>query len=38
MLRTERQRRFREGKLRLWAIVDETALRHTVAGIGIHLE
>jgi transcriptional regulator with XRE-family HTH domain len=41
VLRTERQRRFREGKLRLWAIVDEAAVRHPVAGragIGVHLE
>jgi transcriptional regulator with XRE-family HTH domain len=38
VLRTERQRRFREGKLRLWAIIDEAALRHPVAGIGVHLE
>jgi transcriptional regulator with XRE-family HTH domain len=38
LLRTERQRRFREGKLRLWAIVDEAALRHPVAGLGVHLE
>jgi hypothetical protein len=38
LLRTERQRRFREGKLRLWAIIDEAALRHPVAGIGVHLE
>ena len=38
VLRTERQRRFREGKLRLWAIIDEAALRHPVAGIEVHLE
>ncbi|HTU04092.1 MAG TPA: helix-turn-helix transcriptional regulator [Trebonia sp.] len=38
LLRTERQRRFRDGKLRLWAIIDEAALRHPVAGIGVHLE
>jgi transcriptional regulator with XRE-family HTH domain len=38
VLRTERQRRFREGKLRLWAVLDEAALRHSVAGIGVHLE
>jgi transcriptional regulator with XRE-family HTH domain len=41
VLRTERQRRFREGKLRLWAIVDEAAIRHPVApgaGVAVHLE
>lgn len=41
MLRMERQRRFRAGRLRLWAIVDEAAIRHPVAGragIGLHLE
>jgi transcriptional regulator with XRE-family HTH domain len=38
LLRTERQRRFREGKLKLWAILDEAALRHPVAGIAVHLE
>jgi transcriptional regulator with XRE-family HTH domain len=41
MLRTERQRRFREGKVRLWAILDEAAVRHPIAGgagVGVHLE
>ena|SRR5487761_1411784 len=38
VLRTERQRRFREGKLRLWMIVDEAPLRRPVAGIGVHLD
>lgn len=38
ILRTERQRRFREGKLTLWVIIDEAALRCPVAGIGVHLE
>jgi transcriptional regulator with XRE-family HTH domain len=41
VLRTERQRRFREGKLRLWAIVDEAAVRRPVAGdagVGVHLD
>ncbi len=37
VLRKERQRRFREGKLRLWVIVDEAALRRPVAGIGVQL-
>jgi transcriptional regulator with XRE-family HTH domain len=32
VVRKERQRRFREGKLRLWAVVDETALRRPVPG------
>jgi len=32
VVRKERQRRFREGRLRLWAIVDETALRRPVPG------
>jgi len=38
LLRRERQRRFREGKLRLWMIVDEAPLRRPVAGIGVHLD
>lgn len=38
VLRKERQRRFREGKLRLWVILDEAALRRPVAGIGVQLE
>jgi transcriptional regulator with XRE-family HTH domain len=37
-LRTERQRRFREGKLRLWAVIDEVAVRHPVADIAVHLD
>jgi transcriptional regulator with XRE-family HTH domain len=32
ILRKERQRRFREGRLKLWAILDEVALRRPVAG------
>jgi transcriptional regulator with XRE-family HTH domain len=32
VVRKERQRRFREGKLRLWVIMDETALRRPVPG------
>jgi hypothetical protein len=38
LLRRERQRRYREGKLRLWMIVDEAPLRRPVAGIGVHLD
>src|ERR1700749_645323 len=38
LLRRERQRRYREGKLRLWMIVDEAALGRPVAGIGVHLD
>jgi transcriptional regulator with XRE-family HTH domain len=37
-LRKERQRRFREGKLKLWVILDETALRRPVAGTKVQLE
>jgi transcriptional regulator with XRE-family HTH domain len=33
MLRKERQRRFIDGQLRLWAIVDETALRRPVGSL-----
>ena len=32
VLRKERQRRFRDGKLKLWVILDEAALRRPVAG------
>jgi transcriptional regulator with XRE-family HTH domain len=35
ILRKERQRRFTEGQLKLWAIVDESALRRRVGGIEI---
>ncbi|HWG01169.1 MAG TPA: helix-turn-helix transcriptional regulator [Trebonia sp.] len=38
VLRKERQRRFREGKLKLWVIVDEAALRRPVAGVGVQIE
>ena len=38
LLRRERQRRYREGKLRLWMIVDEAPLRRPVGGIGVHLD
>jgi transcriptional regulator with XRE-family HTH domain len=35
ILRKERQRRFTEGQLKLWAIVDESALRRRVGSIEI---
>jgi len=38
VLRKERQRRFREGKLKLWIILDEAVLRRPVAGITVQLE
>lgn len=38
LLRKERQRRFRDGKLKLWVIVDEAALRRPVAGADIQAE
>jgi transcriptional regulator with XRE-family HTH domain len=38
VLRKERQRRFREGKLKLWTILDEAVLRRPVAGIAVQLE
>ena len=38
MLRRERQRRFREGKLKLWVILDEAALRRPVAGPEVQIE
>jgi transcriptional regulator with XRE-family HTH domain len=38
VLRKERQRRFREGKLKLWVILDETALRRPVAGVEVQIE
>ena len=34
-LRRDRQRRFRDGALRLWAIVDEAALRRPVGGTDV---
>jgi transcriptional regulator with XRE-family HTH domain len=36
-LRKERQRRFREGKLKLWAIVNEEALRRPLAGADVQI-
>jgi transcriptional regulator with XRE-family HTH domain len=38
VVRKERQRRFRDGKLKLWIILDEVALRRPVAGSAIQLE
>jgi transcriptional regulator with XRE-family HTH domain len=38
VLRKERQRRFREGMVKLWVIVDEAALRRPVSGADIHIE
>src|ERR1700734_1061307 len=38
VLRKERQRRFRDGKLKLWVILDEAALRRPVAGTAVQLE
>jgi len=38
VVRKERQRRFRDGKLKLWIILDEVALRRPVAGRAIQLE
>jgi transcriptional regulator with XRE-family HTH domain len=38
MLRKERQRRFREGKLKLWVLLDEAALRRPLAGIEVQLQ
>jgi hypothetical protein len=37
MLRQERQRRFRNGKLKLWVILDEGALRRPIGGIKAQL-
>ena len=38
VLRKERQRRFREGKLKLWIILDEAVLRRPVAGTAVQLD
>ncbi len=38
ILRKERQRRFREGHLRLWVILDEVALRRPLAGIPAQID
>jgi transcriptional regulator with XRE-family HTH domain len=37
-LRKERQHRFRDGKLKLWIILDEAVLRRPVAGIAVQIE
>jgi hypothetical protein len=37
-LRKERQNRFQNGNLKLWAILDEAALRRPVAGTRVHVE
>jgi transcriptional regulator with XRE-family HTH domain len=37
VLRKERQRRFRAGRLKLWVVLDESALRRPVAGKDVHL-
>jgi transcriptional regulator with XRE-family HTH domain len=37
-VRKERQRRFKDGKLKLWVIVDESALRRPVAGHAVQVE
>jgi transcriptional regulator with XRE-family HTH domain len=38
VLRKERQRRFRDGKLKLWVILDEAALRRPIAGTAVQIE
>jgi transcriptional regulator with XRE-family HTH domain len=38
ILRKERQRRFRDGELKLWAILDEVALRRPVAGAEVQID
>jgi transcriptional regulator with XRE-family HTH domain len=38
ILRKERQRRFREGHLKLWVILDEVALRRPIAGIAAQVD
>jgi hypothetical protein len=37
VLRKERQRRFADGDVELWAIVDEAALRRPVAGVDVQI-
>jgi transcriptional regulator with XRE-family HTH domain len=37
VLRKERQRRFTSGTMRLWAIIDEVALRRPVGNVGVLL-
>ncbi|HUN37599.1 MAG TPA: helix-turn-helix transcriptional regulator [Trebonia sp.] len=38
VLRKERQRRFREGHLKLWVILDEVALRRPLAGVRAQID
>src|SRR5215475_13536305 len=38
ILRKERQRRFREGQLKLWAVLDEAALRRPVADASVQAD
>jgi transcriptional regulator with XRE-family HTH domain len=38
LVRRERQRRFREGKLKLWIVLDEVALSRPVGGRTVQLE
>lgn len=38
VVRKERQRRFRDGKLKLWIILDEVALRRPFAGSAVQLD
>jgi transcriptional regulator with XRE-family HTH domain len=38
VLRKERQRRFRDGKLKLWVILDEAVLRRPIAGRDTQLQ
>jgi transcriptional regulator with XRE-family HTH domain len=37
IVRKERQRRFREGRVKLWVIVDEAALRRPVATVAVQI-
>jgi transcriptional regulator with XRE-family HTH domain len=38
VVRKERQRRFRDGKLKLWVILDEAALRRPIAGAAVQID
>jgi transcriptional regulator with XRE-family HTH domain len=38
VLRKERQRRFRDGRLKLWVILDEAALRRPIGGAAVQIE
>ncbi len=37
IVRKERQRRFREGRLKLWVVVDEAALRRPVTSVAVQV-